>query len=220
MGHLVGGEESLEEDLQSELGVEGLAWAYGWIAEKWSDRFSDRPTIACSWKSDWLEIGVVEEIVHVGFELNLHSFCDSGCFDGSKVEVLVAGVVVLPTTSWRVSSWIWVDECRGVEPLNVCAAARLPYDGMGDAGHGVFDDLNCAVCIVPVAADVLGSSNGERRTSVEGESGSELPTVCESFGSMECWYVVVEVSGESVTNVEIRVAVLCFFVEWVLREIG
>ena len=148
MGLLWGGWSLLEEDLQSELGVEGLAWADGWVTEVWSDGGADRSALAGGGKSDRSQIGVVEEVVHVGLELDLHPFGDRGRLYCREIERFISGVRVLSTASGRVGSGIWINECIGIKPLN-----RTVDDGVVDAVW-ILQDLYCTVCAIPVAAYV------------------------------------------------------------------
>jgi hypothetical protein len=49
-----------EEDLQSELGAEGLARPDGWIAKVWPNGRAYSSTLAGRGESNWSKIGVVE----------------------------------------------------------------------------------------------------------------------------------------------------------------
>ena len=113
---LLGGVSGLEEDLQSEFGIERLAGTDRGVAKIGPNRGADGSTFSCPWQTYWSQVRAVEEIVDIHLELSadrVGAFDDRRRLDDREIERSIARVIVLSTACRGVGSGGAIDKCIG-----------------------------------------------------------------------------------------------------------
>ena len=155
------GRARLEDYFEAELSVEGFASAYARGSVIVADGVGEGEVAANVYKaaSGRCEIIAVEEVEHLGAELNVNPLFDLRVFEDGEIDVRVARAVVSVAASRTKGTWGGINEGRGVKPIGI---GLLSLETPSDRA-----DLHSAVIIFVGSADVAGGMNSEWLAAVE-----------------------------------------------------
>src|SRR5438067_3758087 len=214
MGHFcfLGWWSWLEDDLQSELRVEGFARTDARGAVVVADGLGDRAE-GCAVAEIVVGrsvVGTVEEVEHLDTELRVDAAveeCEFVVLEDGEVDCTVGGGDELVAAHGAEGRGGGFYEGAGGDPLNLSIDDVLAGALVGvDVGNQVD-----AVFAFTGSAGVVAGVDGVGLAAVEAKERVELPAVGERLDVGTAGDVVSDIAGEGVTGVVIHVAVVALY---------
>ena len=168
----------LEDDLRTELRVEGFTSTDAGGSVIVADGVIEGEVTAGGdvATAGRREVGSVEEVEHLGAQLDGDSLLDAGVLEDGEVDVRVARTVVTVAAGGAECTRSGIAEGVGIEPIGVRILTLITLVWIAD--------LHRAIIAFVGAADVAGGVHGEGLTTVQADQAVDGPAVRKSARTM------------------------------------
>src|SRR5437879_3722565 len=157
----------------------------------------------------------VKDVEHLRFNLQLHLFFDIEALAHAQVDVLEARPVDLVAAQSTIAPAVRGDlatarcqvEGGWVDPLHAGSSVRVLKEAVRNSSKRVSDDVDPRAYLIA------------RRAAVESQHAGHHPSMSQRLGPMgRTGHFPTETASESVANIKVAVAVVCFKVVAVKRN--